>query len=112
MQVSYDQADMDRLKVNNTVIPYGFGRQSDFNLASGRCAAADVYKRQGMAGSLGQGIMNMSGGIAELTGIPSNASMWMIVAIVIAAIFIATAVSGLQKMCIRDRCFPVPGKTG
>lgn len=51
----------------------------------------------GMAGSLGQGIMNMSGGIAELTGIPSNASMWMIVAIVIAAIFIATAVSGLQK---------------
>ena len=41
--------------------------------------------------------MNMSGGIAELTGMPSNASMWMIVAIVIAAIFIATAVSGLQK---------------
>lgn len=40
VQVSYDQADMDRLKVNNTVIPYGFGRQSDFNLASGRCAAA------------------------------------------------------------------------
>ena len=30
VQVSYDQADMDRLKVNNTVIPYGFGRQSDF----------------------------------------------------------------------------------
>ena len=51
----------------------------------------------GMAGSLGQGIMNMSGGIAELTGLSSNKAMWLIVAVAIAVIFIATAVSGLQK---------------
>ncbi|MEG1902398.1 MAG: BCCT family transporter [Clostridium sp.] len=51
----------------------------------------------GMAGSLGQGIMNMSGGISELTGIPSSKGMWLIVAIAIAVIFIATAVSGIQK---------------
>lgn len=39
IQVSYAQADMERLMVNNTVLPRGFGRQGSYNIASKRCAA-------------------------------------------------------------------------
>lgn len=42
VQVSYAQADMERLKVNNTVIPRGFGRQDGYNVVSKRCAAGAV----------------------------------------------------------------------
>ncbi len=51
----------------------------------------------GMAGSLGQGLLNISGGIANVTGISSNASLWLIIAIVLTGVFVATSVSGLQK---------------
>lgn len=40
VQISFDQADMERYHVNNIVIPNGFGRQSDYNLVTGNCAAA------------------------------------------------------------------------
>lgn len=39
VQVSYAQSDMERLMVNNTVLPRGFGRQGSYNIASKRCAA-------------------------------------------------------------------------
>ena len=51
----------------------------------------------GMAGSLGQGLLNISGGISNVTGLTSNASMWLVVAVGLTAVFVATSISGLQK---------------
>ncbi|WP_429249257.1 BCCT family transporter [Fusobacterium sp. PH5-29] len=51
----------------------------------------------GMAGSLGQGILNMSGGIANILKINSTASLWLIVAVIITIVFVATAISGIKK---------------
>ncbi len=51
----------------------------------------------GMAGSVAQAFMNVSGGISKMTGMASNPRLWLIVGIVIGAVTIATAVSGIQK---------------
>lgn len=51
----------------------------------------------GMAGSVAQAFMNISGGISKLTGAPSDARLWLMVGIVVGAVTVATAVSGIQK---------------
>ena len=51
----------------------------------------------GMAGSVAQAFMNISGGISKMLGLPSNARLWFMVGIVVAAVTVATAVSGIQK---------------
>ena len=51
----------------------------------------------GMAGSVAQAFMNISGGISKIFGLPSNARLWFMVGIVVAAVTVATAVSGIQK---------------
>ena len=51
----------------------------------------------GMAGSVAQAFMNISGGIAKLTGTESNARMWLMVGIVVGVVTVMTAVSGIQK---------------
>ena len=51
----------------------------------------------GMAGSVAQAFMNISGGISKITGIPSDVRMWLVVAIVLGSVTVATAVSGIQK---------------
>lgn len=51
----------------------------------------------GMAGSVAQAFMNISGGVAKITGGESNPRMWLIVGIVLAVTVICSAVSGLQK---------------
>lgn len=51
----------------------------------------------GMAGSVAQAFMNVSGGISKLTGLPSDPRLWLMVGIVIGAVSIATAISGIQK---------------
>ena len=51
----------------------------------------------GMAGSVAQAFMNISGGIAKLTGIPSDPRLWLIVAIILSVVTVTTAVSGIQK---------------
>lgn len=51
----------------------------------------------GMAGSVAQAFMNISGGISKLTGIPSDPKMWLIVGIVVGAAVVATSISGIQK---------------
>ena len=51
----------------------------------------------GMAGSVAQGFMNISGGVSKITGLPSNAQMWLIVAIITGAAVIFTSISGIQK---------------
>lgn len=51
----------------------------------------------GMAGSVAQAFMNISGGISKMTGMPSDARLWLIVGIVVGAVTVATAVSGIQK---------------
>ena len=49
------------------------------------------------AGSVAQAFMNISGGISKMLGLPSNARLWFMVGIVVAAVTVATAVSGIQK---------------
>ncbi len=51
----------------------------------------------GMAGSMGQVVMNISGGVNFFTGMPSSKFVWLVVTVVIAATVILTAVSGLLK---------------
>lgn len=51
----------------------------------------------GMAGSVAQGFLNISGGISKLTGLPSNPQMWLIVGIIIGVTVVVTAISGVQK---------------
>ena len=51
----------------------------------------------GMAGSVAQAFMNISGGISKLTGIPSNPRLWLMVGIILAVVTVTTAVSGIQK---------------
>lgn len=51
----------------------------------------------GMAGSVAQGFMNISGGIAKVLGIDSNASLWLIVAIITGITVVLTSISGIQK---------------
>lgn len=41
--------------------------------------------------------MNVSGGISKLTGLPSDPKLWLMVGIVVGAVSIATAISGIQK---------------
>lgn len=51
----------------------------------------------GMAGSVAQAFMNISGGIAKVTGTESNPRLWLWVGIVVGAVTIATSISGIQK---------------
>lgn len=51
----------------------------------------------GMAGSLGQAFMNISGGLSKMTGLPSDPKMWLVVGIVLGVVTVATAISGIQK---------------
>lgn len=51
----------------------------------------------GMAGSVAQAFMNISGGIAKLSGLPSNSRMWLVVGIVLGVTVVCSAVSGIQK---------------
>lgn len=50
----------------------------------------------GMAGSVAQAFMNISGGISKLMGIPSDPRLWLIVGIVVGVVTVFTAISGIQ----------------
>ena len=51
----------------------------------------------GMAGSVAQAFMNISGGISKITGIESNPRMWLVVGIVVGVTVVLSAISGIQK---------------
>lgn len=51
----------------------------------------------GMAGSVAQAFMNISGGISKMFGVASDARLWLLVGIVVGVTTVATAVSGIQK---------------
>lgn len=51
----------------------------------------------GMAGSVAQGFLNISGGVSNILGIPSEPSLWLIVAIVTGIAVVFTSISGIQK---------------
>lgn len=51
----------------------------------------------GMAGSLGQVIMNISGGVNTLTGGGQSKTVWLIVCVVITLAVILTSISGIEK---------------
>lgn len=40
VKVAFEESEFEKLNINNYVIPDGFGRQSDFSFAQGKCAAA------------------------------------------------------------------------
>nr|WP_130790393.1 BCCT family transporter [Lachnoclostridium pacaense] len=51
----------------------------------------------GMASSLGTGILSVSGGVSNITGIASRPALWTLVACVIITVFIISSASGLMK---------------
>lgn len=51
----------------------------------------------GMAGSVAQAFLNISGGISNLFGIPSNPKLWMMIAILIGTCIVLATISGIQK---------------
>ncbi len=51
----------------------------------------------GMAGSVAQAFMNISGGISKLTGMPSDPRLWLFVGIAVGVVTVATSISGIQK---------------
>lgn len=51
----------------------------------------------GMAGSLGQVIMNISGGVNTLTGGAQNKTLWLFVCVAITVAVILTSISGIEK---------------
>jgi len=50
-----------------------------------------------MAGSVAQAFMNISGGVAKITGLESNPRLWLMVGIIVGVVTVVTAVSGIQK---------------
>lgn len=51
----------------------------------------------GVATSLGQGTMQINSGLSYLFGIPSNRFTWLAIIVVIAVIYIRTAITGVDK---------------
>ena len=51
----------------------------------------------GMAGSVAQGFLNISGGVSMILGVESNAGLWLVVAIAVGATVVLTTISGIQK---------------
>lgn len=51
----------------------------------------------GLAGSLGVGVLNLSGGLHKLLHIPSSPPVWTAVMIVITITFLLSAISGIMK---------------
>jgi len=51
----------------------------------------------GICTSLGLGIMQINGGLSYLFGLPNNKITWLILTVVIAAIYLWTAISGIDK---------------
>lgn len=51
----------------------------------------------GLAGSLGVGVLNLSGGLHKLLGIPSTPMVWSVVMIIVTATFLASAISGIMN---------------
>ncbi|HCT92361.1 MAG TPA: BCCT transporter [Lachnospiraceae bacterium] len=51
----------------------------------------------GVAGSFGYGVLQVSDGLGQLFGVPNTAVTWVIIAVVIAAVYIVSSVSGLKK---------------
>lgn len=50
----------------------------------------------GMAGSVAQAFMNISGGISKMFGVPSDSRLWLVVGIVVGVVTVTTAISGIQ----------------
>lgn len=51
----------------------------------------------GLAGSLGVGVLNLSGGLNQLFGIPSTTTLWGIIMAVMVAVFLVSAISGIMR---------------
>lgn len=56
-----------------------------------------VVSFAGVATSLGLGVSQICGGLNYLFGIPNNATTWLIIIVVITCIFLASAISGVDK---------------
>lgn len=56
-----------------------------------------VVSFAGVATSLGLGVSQICGGLNYLFGIPNNATTWLIIIVVITCVFLASAISGVDK---------------
>lgn len=68
VEVSFTQSNMERFNVNNTVLPAGFGRQSDYNLITEKCAAAVELFESFDSAMLSQTAAEMTGASFESIG--------------------------------------------
>lgn len=51
----------------------------------------------GMAGSMGTGILSISGGLESVTGVKSAPGLWAVVGIVAGALFVVSSITGVMK---------------
>ncbi|ONI47140.1 hypothetical protein AN644_01400 [Candidatus Epulonipiscium fishelsonii] len=51
----------------------------------------------GVAGSFGYGILQIANGLQQVFGIPSNTASWIMITIVITAVYTLSSISGLKK---------------
>lgn len=58
---------------------------------------AVVVSFAGVATSLGLGVSQICGGLKYLFDVPDNATTWLIIIIIISSIFLASAISGVDK---------------
>lgn len=58
---------------------------------------AVVVSFSGVATSLGLGVSQICGGLNYLAGVPNNSNTWLLIIVVITAIFLASAISGVDK---------------
>lgn len=75
-----------------------FGRYRSRNLSTGLFNCLTLFCIcAGMAGSLGQVLINLSGGIDTVVGITTEKTLWFIFTVIIIILTISTLISGLNK---------------
>ncbi|MEW9673796.1 BCCT family transporter [Ammoniphilus sp. 3BR4] len=82
--------------LNSTLIPV-FGNKINGKWGQVVDAVCLLTLSLGMAGSIGQSLLNLAGGVNYLTDLPSNPYLWAIIAVVLTFIFIVSASTGLEK---------------
>lgn len=58
---------------------------------------AVIVSFAGVATSLGLGVTQICGGLNHLWGVPNNQNIWLVVIVVITCVFLASALSGVNK---------------
>ena len=95
LAIAYFQFRKDKPGLMSSVLDSFKGKNSALRTAFDAIAAFATVA--GVVTSLGIGVMQINSGLNYLFGIPSNLIVQIIIIIVIAFIFVGTAVSGIEK---------------